>query len=119
VSRNRALIEFSYAASEDEEWTTLAVTSREMLAVERAIKGFTANSFFADVSVRGLYQVALVVLRVRGVIERAVTFDQFVEGYDVKFGPAPSEATEGEPGESDEDESDETGSGADPTRPIA
>lgn len=113
MSRNRALIEFAYAAEDDEEWTTLAVSSREMLAVERTVKGFTANSFFADVSVGGLYRVAHVVLRLRGTIDKGVTFDQFVELYDVKFGPSPVD----EQRERDEDEA-EPGSEADPTRPA-
>lgn len=114
MSRRRALIEFAYAAAEDEQWSTLAVTSQEMLAVERQVKGFTANTFFTNVSVSGLYRIAHVVLRVRGLVERTMTFDDFVEGYDVKLGP-----DNGDPQiERDEDE-DEPGSEADPTQPTA
>jgi hypothetical protein len=114
MTRKRSLIEFSYAAEEDDEWTTLAVTSREMLAVERTVKGFTAQTFFASVTVQGLYRVAHVVLRLRGTIAKEVTFEEFVAAYDVKFGSA-----EPAPGEDDDEERDETGIGADPTEPAA
>lgn len=113
MSRTRAILEFSYAHDDDDEWTTLSVVSREMLAVERQVKGFTANTFFANVSVGGLYRVAYVVLKVRGDLDKALTFDQFVESHDVKFGAAPGEATEAD------DEADEVGSEVDPTRPAA
>lgn len=116
MSRNRALIEFAYAAETDDEWSTLRVTSREMLAVERTVKGFTANSFFADVSVAGLYRIAWVVLRLRETIDKTVTFDEFTNTHDVKFGAAPVEGTGDSP---NDDESDEVGSEADPTRPTA
>lgn len=114
MTRKRALIEFSYAPVEADEWSNLDVTSREMLAVERSVKGFTAQSFFGSVSMTGLYRVAHVVLRLRGEVDKGVTFDEFVEAYDVKFGPATPPAE----GESD-DEGDETGSEANPTPPAA
>jgi len=114
VSRSRALIEFAYAHADADEWSNLAVSSREVLAVERQVKGFTANTFFANVSVGGLYRIAHVVLRLRGEVDKAVTFDEFVESHDVKFGPAPSEG-----GEPSDESDDETGSEADPTQPAA
>lgn len=113
TGRVRSLIDFAYAHETDDEWTTISVTSREMLAVERAVKGFTANTFFANVSVGGLYRVAHVVLKHRGEIDKTLPFEEFVDTYDVKFGAAPSDA------ESGEDDQDETGSEADPTRPAA
>lgn len=112
MSRSRALIEFAYAHQDAEEWSNLAVTSREMLAVERQVKGFTANSFFANVTVGGVYQMAYVILKLRGEVERTVTFDEFVESHDVKLGPERAS----EDGAGDEDE---TGSEADPTQPAA
>lgn len=117
MSRKRSLIEFSYAHNEDEEWTTLAVTSREMLAVERSVKGFTAQSFFGSVTISGLYRVAHVALRLRGDVEATMTFDQFVEAYDVKFGPAATDQPDGDTDSEDED--DEPGTPADPTQPAA
>jgi hypothetical protein len=114
TERKRAILEFAYAHEDADEWTTLSVTSREMLAVERAVKGFTANTFFANVSVGGLYRIAHVVLKVRGDLDRAVTFDEFVETHDVKFG-ADQAATASDEGDQDDD----TGSEADPTPPAA
>lgn len=110
---NRALIRFSYAHESDDEWTGIEVGSREMLAVERQVKGFTANSFFADITVTGLYHIAHVVLRARGTIERSVTFDDFVTSYDVRFKHPDDDAVPAG------DDDDETGSEADPTQPTA
>jgi hypothetical protein len=116
--RKRSLIDFAYAREVDDEWTTLSITSREMLAVERAVKGFTAQQFFASVTVTGLYRVAYVVLRLRGVVDASTTFDQFTDSHDVKFGPAPSNTAEGSD-TSEDDEEDEVGAAADPTLQTA
>lgn len=112
--RKRSILEFAYAYESDDEWSTLAVTSREMLAVERAVKGFTANSFFKDVTVGGLYRIAHVVLRLRGAIDVTTTFDQFVDTHDVRFASTDS----GEPDKGDDDD-DEVGSEANPTATTA
>lgn len=113
--RVRALIRFSYALADADEWTGIEVTSREIMAVERRIKGFTANGFFSDITVTGLYQIAYTALGMRGGLAPDVrTFDAFVEAYDVRF-KHPDEVAAPAAG----DEDDETGSEADPTQPTA
>jgi hypothetical protein len=107
----RALITFGYAGPEDDEWLPMAVTSREMLQVERQVKGFTANGFFKDVSITGLYRILFVVLRMRGGRELPPDFEAFVDTFDVKFGD-PTRTDDGD----DEDESE---SEVDPTQPAA
>lgn len=113
--KSRALITFGYAHVDDDDWSALAVSSREMMAVERQTKGFTANSFFTDVSISGLYRIAYVVLKVRGEVDKAVSFDLFVDTYDVKLRDPSAPEDEA----SDDDEDDETGSEADPTHAAA
>lgn len=115
TERKRSILEFAYAHEADDEWSTLAVTSREMLAVERAVKGFTANSFFKDVTVGGLYRIAHVVLRLRGAVDVTTTFDQFVETHDVRF----ASTEPAQPNEGDDDDDDEVGSEANPTATTA
>lgn len=110
--RRRSLIVFGYAHEDDEQWSALEVTSREMLAVERQVKGFSANAFFTNVSVEGLYRIAYVVLRVRGDLPAKTLYEDFVSTYDVKFGDPT------QPADSDDQDSDD-GSEVDPTIPTA
>lgn len=118
MPRKRSMITFGYApADSDDDWIPLAVGSRDMLLVEQSLKGFSANSFFSDMSVRNLYRVAYVLLKRDGVIERTMTFDQFVEAYDVVMRD-PTQPLPGQAPAVDDDE-DETGSEADPTIPTA
>ena len=49
----------------DDEFERLAVTSRELMQVERSFKGFSAQSFFQTVTIENLYRVAFIVLRMR------------------------------------------------------
>lgn len=111
---SRALITFGVAHIDAPDWSSLAVTSREMMAVERQTKGFTANGFFTNVSISGLYRIAYVVLKVRGQLDKAITFDEFVEQYDVKLRD-PSADDVPAPGDDEDDEQ----IGADPTDTAA
>jgi hypothetical protein len=106
----RALITFGYAHEDDVDWSAMAVSSREMLAVERQTKGFSANSFFTNVSTEGLYRVAFVVLKVRGDLPKTVSYDEFIATHDVSF----SDPTKTEASASDDDPSE-----VDPTNPTA
>jgi hypothetical protein len=113
----RALITFGIAPGEA-ELEPLSVTSREMLQCERQWKGFTAQEFFASVSITNLYKVAFVVLRMRQDerVPKGTTFDEFVDEWFVSLGdPTPPKASDGfldlDP--------DETGVEADPTAPAA
>lgn len=74
-------------AEGDGEFERLAVTSREMLQVERSYRGFSAQAYFKDVTIENLYKVAYVVLRMRGRIETVKnggpTYEEFVDGWSV------------------------------------
>lgn len=122
MPRQRSMITFGYApADSDDEWIPLAVNSRDMLLVEQTVKGFSAQSFFSDMSVRNLYRIAFVLLKRDGVIERTTTFDQFVAAYDVVLRnptlPEPKQPGTDD-GADDEFADDEIGSEADPTEPT-
>jgi hypothetical protein len=116
--RKRELIAFGYAHEDDETWSRMAVTSREMLGVERQTKGFSANTFFTNVTVEGLYRVAYVVLKIRGGLPKTVPYDEFVNTHDVRFrDPAEPDSAPGDGDQGDDD--DETGSEVDPTTQTA
>lgn len=108
---SRSLITFGYAHQDDEQFSALAVSSREMLTVERSVKGFSANTFFTNVTIEALYRVAFVVLKARGDIDRAMPYDQFVDTYDV----SPQDPTKRGDDKTDEDDGPEV----DPTTRTA
>lgn len=119
----RALITFGIAQG-DADLEALSVTSREMLQCERQWKGFTAQDFFASVSITNLYKVAFVVLRMRGDerVPKGTAFEAFVDEWTVSLGdPTPAEPADGfidldlDPA----DEDNGTGSEVDPTDPAA
>lgn len=70
-------------AEGDGEWMLLAVTSRELLQVERTVKGFATAAFMQDVKLEGLYRIAHVVLRMRGAVPTGKTFDEFIDEWSV------------------------------------
>lgn len=75
-------------AEGDGEWESLPVTSRDMLEAERSWKGFSAQTFFANVTVENLYRLAFTTLRRRGRIEAGkggTRFDEFVDEWSVQF----------------------------------
>lgn len=78
----RAIVTFGVAEG-DEDFRALSVTSRELLQVERTVKGFATQEFLQRVTIEGLYRVAWVVLRHRGEVEAAVKFDQFIDDWSV------------------------------------
>lgn len=113
--RSRALIRFGYAHEDDATWSLMAPTSREILAVERQTKGFSANTFFTNITVEGLYRVAYVVLKVRGSLPKGLSYDEFVNTHDVQFrDPEPPADAPDAPGGDDE-----TGDEVDPTTQTA
>jgi len=117
MARNRALSTFGYAlADSDDDWSPLAVTSRDMLFVEQHVKGFTAQGFFTNVTLANLYRVAYVLFKRDGVVERTTTFDEFVALYDI----VPRDPTQPTPGEDDESGSETVNENeVDPTIPTA
>ncbi len=70
-------------AEGDGEFERLAVTSRELMQVERSYKGFSAQSFFQTVTMENLYRVAFVVLKMRGRLDAKAKFDEFIEAWSV------------------------------------
>ena len=110
-----SLIVFGIAEG-DGEMRPLSVTSREMLQCERRYKGFSAQDFFQRVTVENLYRVAFAVLGLRGQLDKAVKFDEFIDGWSVEFGD-PSEKAPSSDTESDGD--DDIGSEVDPTQTTA
>jgi hypothetical protein len=77
-----SLIAFGVAQGEG-EMERLAVTSREMLQVERTQRGFATQQFLSNITMDGLYKVAYVALRSRGRIDQSVKFDDFVDGWSI------------------------------------
>jgi len=69
----------------DDEFETLAVTSRELMQVERTYKGFSAQSFFQTVTMENLYRVAYVVLKMRGDerVDSKMRYEDFVDAWSV------------------------------------
>jgi hypothetical protein len=115
----RALITFGIAQG-DADLEPLSVSSREMLQCERQWKGFTAQDFFATVSITNLYKVGFVVLRMRGDerIRKGLTFDEFVDEWSVSLGdPTPTSPTDD--GFIDLDPESEATGEATPTEPAA
>lgn len=93
----RALITFGIARGDD-ELEPLSVSSREMLQCERQWKGFTAQEFFASVSITNLYKVAFVVLRMRADerVPKGTPFEEFVDEWFVSLGdPTPASPADG------------------------
>src|SRR5262245_16781669 len=80
----RAILTFGVAEG-DEDLRPLSVTSREMLQVERTVKGFATVEFLQTVTIEGLYRTAWVVLRMRGEIEMSVKYDEFIDGWSVSL----------------------------------
>lgn len=120
----RALITFGVAKG-DAELEALSVTSREMLQSERQWKGFTAQEFFASVSITNLYKVAYVVLRMRRDerVAPGTTFEMFVDEWTVSLGdPTPAEPSDAFIDldvERDDQGDDEASGEVDPTGPAA
>lgn len=80
----RAILTFGIAEG-DEDFRPLSVTSREMLQVERTVKGFATVEFLQQVTIEGLYRTAWVVLRMRGDVDMAVKFDEFIDAWSVSL----------------------------------
>lgn len=117
----RALITFGIAQG-DADLEPLSVSSREMLQCERQWKGFTAQDFFASVSITNLYKVAFVVLRMRGDerVPKGTAFEAFVDEWTVSLGdPTPPAPADGFIDLDLDLDTDEPGSEADPTGPAA
>ena len=96
------------AKADDDEYTRVDVTAREMLKVERQVKGFTVAAFFRSINLIQVYRVLFIVLTNRGELPEGMTLAQFEDTYDVSLRDPDEETSE--------DSENDDASGVDPTQ---
>lgn len=80
----RTMLTFGIARGDD-ELESLAVTSRDMLQVERTVKGFATAEVLQRVTIEALYRIAYATLRRQGRVEADVKYEEFVNEWSVSL----------------------------------
>ena len=63
----------SYARDDDEQFVTVGINSRDLIALELKYRDITASAMFSDLSFVNLYKLIYVALRRRSVLAQEVT----------------------------------------------
>ena len=81
-SKAMLTIQFGRVDSE-EDFGDLEITSRDVLQLERRVKGLTVKSFLQDLSVGNVYHAAFIAARRLGIIDLELTLREFEDQFDI------------------------------------
>lgn len=82
----------------EEELALLDITSRDVLQLERRVKGLTVKSFLQDLAMSNVYHAAFIASRRLDLIDPELTLREFEEEFDITMrDESDDDDMEGEP----------------------
>ena len=92
-------------ARDDEEWSYLPITSRDILQAEKAFKDFTVGDLASGrISMRNVYRVGYIAMKRAGRVEPEMTLGEFENVWLVSITERAADA----PSWNDDDQDDDT-----------